>query len=317
MSYTIIYDRQFLRVPQGIVPLVLSGSNNCFETTLRGRERRERNWNLFFNTPVFTEADLMERTEACCDKSYQQHFMRNGRWVDDAGFRRFMRQGIQTAKSLEEILSMSPAQSFLCSLHIWPKDIDSDPSIELRQFIFTTEELVKWISAARERTAKCGKMESAYYHMAFAEREPLRLSRELVHDDPVIARVGNRYFVSADDKTIVCSRDPDCARIFSSMTDAQAELPPYFLAKARLVKAATLRGRFCLRIDNGVHAGEYVLKLTRSRLHMTSSAATARRFPTAKAAAQYAERLTPRVGHAGMQFSVYRIPEKEQEVAAQ
>lgn len=46
MSYEIYYDRAFIRVGEKFVPLVNSGSNNCFEVSYTGREIPEKNWNV-------------------------------------------------------------------------------------------------------------------------------------------------------------------------------------------------------------------------------------------------------------------------------
>ena len=43
MSYSIIYGRQFVKTTKGIIPMILSGSNNCTEF-IQGREVLERNW---------------------------------------------------------------------------------------------------------------------------------------------------------------------------------------------------------------------------------------------------------------------------------
>lgn len=52
MSYEIIYDKQFVRIPRKdkedeFIPLIYAGSNNCYEYTGKGRERRERDWWCF------------------------------------------------------------------------------------------------------------------------------------------------------------------------------------------------------------------------------------------------------------------------------
>ena len=54
MSYEIIYDKQFIKVqsPKGVdgstkdmfIPMVLAGSNNCYEWSPNGKERRARSW---------------------------------------------------------------------------------------------------------------------------------------------------------------------------------------------------------------------------------------------------------------------------------
>jgi hypothetical protein len=53
MSYSIIYDKQFINVGQTdegenlYIPFILSGDNNCWETRYRGRDRRARSWHIF------------------------------------------------------------------------------------------------------------------------------------------------------------------------------------------------------------------------------------------------------------------------------
>lgn len=48
MSYEIVYDKQFIKVNTNngnkYVPMVLSGSNNCYEWSNGGKERRARSW---------------------------------------------------------------------------------------------------------------------------------------------------------------------------------------------------------------------------------------------------------------------------------
>jgi len=49
MSYTIIYDKQFIKVGDNqYIPMVLAGSNNCTETSPSGYQRRERSWTPWF-----------------------------------------------------------------------------------------------------------------------------------------------------------------------------------------------------------------------------------------------------------------------------
>lgn len=49
MSYEIVYDKQFIKLPNNkFVPMLYWGSNNCTEfNSSTGRERRERNWSVF------------------------------------------------------------------------------------------------------------------------------------------------------------------------------------------------------------------------------------------------------------------------------
>jgi hypothetical protein len=68
MSYEIVYDKQFVRIPQEgkdrFIPIILSGSNNCYEYN----NRRARNWFTFQwimpNKKLSaTEVEMLERIE--------------------------------------------------------------------------------------------------------------------------------------------------------------------------------------------------------------------------------------------------------------
>ena len=46
----------------------------------------------------------MERIKSYCDGGeYQEHFIQNGKWVDDKGLIRFIQNGIKNAKTIEEL----------------------------------------------------------------------------------------------------------------------------------------------------------------------------------------------------------------------
>lgn len=108
MSHEIIYAREFVKTGDGrIIPLVLSGSNNCWEPTFGKRWRRERHWFPVLikkgENPAVTSEELLERVKRYIPSTYNQHFVRNGKWVDDAAFIRFFENGIKKAKTLEEL----------------------------------------------------------------------------------------------------------------------------------------------------------------------------------------------------------------------
>lgn len=107
MSYDIVYAREFIKTACGnIIPLVLCGSNNCYDVH-NGRERRERHWATFFLNKdgkiAYTPEELMAKVKACVPSRYQEHFVRNGKWVNDKAFVRFFENGIKKAKTIEEL----------------------------------------------------------------------------------------------------------------------------------------------------------------------------------------------------------------------
>ncbi|MBQ3009818.1 MAG: hypothetical protein IJA20_02470 [Methanocorpusculum sp.] len=169
MSYTIEYNRQFLRSERGITPVWLSGSNNVWEPRPYGRERRCREWNCFMNLLGAPEAEIMEAVQNMCGGPYQEHWKSNGRWVDDAGLIRWAKNGIRDACTVEELLSRNWWSSLSAYLHIWSRDLKD--SIELHSRIDGTAALDAFIDKARARIGSKATGESIYPHIVFPEEQ--------------------------------------------------------------------------------------------------------------------------------------------------
>lgn len=61
MSYEIIYDKQFIKTSKGFIPMVSSGSNNCYEHSSGSRMRRTRSWFSWnIGGIISTEEQLMD-----------------------------------------------------------------------------------------------------------------------------------------------------------------------------------------------------------------------------------------------------------------
>lgn len=108
MSYEIIYAREFIKTGDDrIIPLVLSGSNNCWDTRYKGHWRKERSWFPIYaksgENPAITAEELMKKINSYVPSDYQAHFVRNGKLVNDDSFVRFFENGIKKAKTIEEL----------------------------------------------------------------------------------------------------------------------------------------------------------------------------------------------------------------------
>ena len=157
MSYEIVYAREFIKTNDGrIVPLILSGSNNCWDTTYRGHWRRERSWFPIYaksgENPAITPEALMTKIKGYVPSGYNQHFVRNGKWVNDDSFVRFFENGLKKAKTLEElneellykhylkgIVYYYGENSSVHSVH----DVDIRDSKDLDVFLEKVDELIK------------------------------------------------------------------------------------------------------------------------------------------------------------------------------
>lgn len=178
MSYEIVYERQFLKVQlpscdiPWIIPLALHGSNNCTEYSYSGRERRERNWGaIYFNgrnqIPVEAPKIIMEKVESFCGGEYQEHFKRNGKWVDDAVLRRYFENGIKDAKTLEELNEISQTRvSLKCHLSIWEGHNNRS---DLQRNVYNSAELVQFILDAKLRIRNRIEREEIYVCIGFPE----------------------------------------------------------------------------------------------------------------------------------------------------
>lgn len=210
MSYEIVYNSQFLKIDGKIIPLVLHGSNNCYETLNNGRQIRERNWNPLYigiNKPIAaTEAEIMKEIESCCGGEYQDHFMQNGKWVDDKGLIRFFQNGVKNAKTIEELKDNYFFMGMYGYFSVW-KGMGN--IIENRVEISTSDDLRKFLDAAQNRLDRKTEKEEIYiclkyYNEKFESRvKPERKTKERLTDYFVI-KVGNRdsYLVKQTSRRI-------------------------------------------------------------------------------------------------------------------
>lgn len=172
MSYTIVYNRQFLKIDDKIIPLVLYGSNNCYEVTSSGKERRERDWDAMYlghnKTIAITENKLMKLIEDCCDGAYQEHFMRNNKWVDDKGLIRFFQNGIKNAKTIEEMNEEYYFSGLQGYFSVW-KHMNN--TIENKVEINSSEDLREFLSAVQKRLDNKTVNEEIYFCLRYYDEE--------------------------------------------------------------------------------------------------------------------------------------------------
>ena len=212
MSYEIVYNKQFLKIDGKIIPLTLHGSSNCYEPLPNGRQRREREWNAIYiggsNKPIAaTEAEIMKEIESCCDGGeYQEHFMQNGKWIDDKGLIRFFQNGIKNAKTIEELKEDYFFMGMYGFFSVW-KGMDN--TIENRVEINSSDDLQGFLNAAQNRLYNRAEKEGIYiclkyYNEKFESRvKPERRVKERLTDYFAI-KVGNRdsYLVKLTSRRI-------------------------------------------------------------------------------------------------------------------
>lgn len=304
MSYTICYDRRFIKSGLGITPMWLAGDSNCYEPrrTIKGRsyERRDRSWQPLFNMAGVPAEELMEKVRSCTPSKYQEHFKYRGKWVDDKAFIAFVEKGIKNAVTIEELEKAAGHSAFSAKLSVWkynPEKGYSDmEKPEQVQRISTTAELDEWISLCKMRMESKQEGESIYFHIDLYTDEPIPFPKMPPKNCPVMIREKARkfggYLAKIEEKGISFSPVPEDAMIFPNADAAIAAIPAWFDKKRYTVVNADAvlmkrTWKWVVRVASGYHQGRFVKECTRSAVKFAPTIADAKKFPSKKAAERY------------------------------
>ena len=151
MGYSILYNWQFLKSSEGITPVILIGDNNVTTRVWMGNhwgERRARGWACLFNVAGVSEENFMREIKNMTGKEYQEHWMRNGKWVDDKALVNWAKKACASAASVEDVLSMNPFVYITAYLSVWHKDSKCTHMLETT--IRNTDELDAWIRSGNQ-----------------------------------------------------------------------------------------------------------------------------------------------------------------------
>lgn len=140
MSYQIYYGRAFVRVGDKFIPMINSGSNNCWDYNYSGRMIPEKNWNVLNwkreNQFMFTEDEIKEIA-----RYYDQYNQESGMMFKSRNqcfapgeFERWVVNGLRSAYTIEEYVEFGN--------RFYVLDYSPDKTSEWEKHPFrTTEEL--------------------------------------------------------------------------------------------------------------------------------------------------------------------------------
>lgn len=297
MSHYIIYDRRFIQTSRGIIPMMLYG-DSCWTTTVTdsmGRKREEilKHWSTYnrdlLELPIekiqrWAQDNFSDRPEDETSLRWKGSFLLRGQIL------KWFTQGCQNARSIEEYLASNRDQSLLCKVVVWHGDVRSESPCE---FCRTTEQLERWIDAAKEKVAaekEDDPKADCFISISFTIDKPLRTYKGT--QGAVVAKDGKAFVRSfIKGKELSFTLDPAEAVVFDSAEAAMAALGDCW--NLRFVKAATqMRSKnYALRVTEGILAGRYILKHTRTCVRGTAIAEDARRFAHRADAIRYLKRL--------------------------
>ena len=309
MSYEIVYDKQFVKCEHGIIPIVLTGSSNC-TMFYGGREIRERYWESWFATNkhervAFSEQEIMEWVYSIIPSTYNEHFMYRSKWVDDNGFVSFFKNGIKSAKTIEEIISLNMRQELNCRLSVWTNENHS----ELNETITTTKGLDEWIENAQMRKAELRNSTytdkysgetntvSIYMSIGFNGIEPLKKGSLKEPSVEVIAKYKSNYICKIDKHGFTSCVDANNALIFKNIDEAKTLIKYWQHYNVKFISAEALKKRLTKQNYYIVHKTAYsesiVSKATSRHLYYTGNMAKAQKF-TLEAAKKWVEKQSKR-----------------------
>lgn len=101
MGHTIIDCRTFIKTTRGIIPLVLGGSNNCYDI-VRGkdfklRELRERYWSVLLDLVELPEEEILAKFENLIPDNSIECWVYNGKWLNGAQAQKWFARGVKDA----------------------------------------------------------------------------------------------------------------------------------------------------------------------------------------------------------------------------
>lgn len=306
MSYIIEYDRQFIRSTQGITPVWLSGNSNVTEGYGRN-ERRVRNWSVFMNLLGVTKEELLDAAKTLTGGSYQEHWKKNGNWVDDAGLVKWVENGCRAAVPIEDIFRSNQMSSIFCYLavytgsHTWAGQ-------EMKTYVRDTFEFDSWLVKTKDRIAELKKSgETGLPVIWFNDGERLKHVNQgsKQKDSKVLIKRKGSYLVRVESASTSWARDVKKALV---MTYAEAvkvqQDHALFLRDAQIVSAKVLDNprNLILKITAGKdkYVDCYVVKITAFKFYYSENAGSAKRYSTMAAAKRAAKRVMEICGAGSM-----------------
>lgn len=152
MSYQIFYDRAFIRVKDLFIPIVNSGSNNCWEVGLSGRDIPEKEWEVLNHTCrskfLFTADEIREQAKIYEEISQRQGtcFKSRYRQFGKGEFESWIKCGMNSAFTTEEY--------YRCGNVPYISEYYSDDVSKHKTHYFkTTDELINLLEKLKD--AKC------------------------------------------------------------------------------------------------------------------------------------------------------------------
>lgn len=295
MSYTIEYNRQFIKTKNGYIPCWLHGDNNVTEGWGKN-ERRCRNWGVFMNWIDVTEEYMLEHIKELYN-SYDQHWKKGSTWVTNEGLLRWVKNGCKSAGTIEEIIAVNPyLRNVDC--HIVFYDSEDKRQEILKSTITSSKGLEEWLNKVKAfKNSPEYQGCKGFYPVVDFFIEDLKhpVSNKYLDgiedSDEFVLKNKNGYLVNINGSSSNWAKDIRNATVFkySEIKELKEKyagtLSGSWLAEAKLVKAAKKnQKKFVIKFVSGTFSGQYIGNKGKGKINLSYYPSSARQFTSHKAA---------------------------------
>lgn len=279
MSYVIEYDRQFIKSGFGYTPVWLAGDNNVYVTN----KKRDRTWDVFHKLIGVTKDAIVAAVEPALD-GYQEHWKRNGKWVDDKSLLRWIDNGCKNAATIEEIITFNRFSSINCRVVYYDKE--NHRCIDHSADVSKTLEFDQWIADAKALMSELREKGFTFIYPAiqFNYGEPIIHPTRFKPTDEVYVKQGTMYLSEYDVEKNAYSWVLDRCKAITLPPDKAIAFISYYNKRyqdsARPVKATDSQKGYVVQIISGTYENYYIHKITSRRVRVTSDIRCAHKYST-------------------------------------
>lgn len=302
MSYTIEYNRQFIRTSYGYIPCWLAGDNNVW--TGSGRyDKRVRDWSVFHNWVNVSEEEMIETMKKYFN-DYNQHWKRNSKWVTNDGLISWIKSGCRNSATIEEILQINRYLYNGVHCYVVVYDMDDRRNVIMDTYIKTNLEMDRWslaVSSFQKNNMENKEYRSIYPSVDFVIEElkhPVR-NKEIVTGKEYILKYKRGYVTDFKNGGLSYCSNLKSAKVFSyedlEELRENSEVKKY-LEECKILDAA-LKGRkqYMLYIDTGRNSYYSYVSKGRGKFYLNASPITSKKYFSYKEAEKDCELIQSRL----------------------
>ena len=291
-----MYNNICIASKSGITPVILCGPSNVWDCDGHGRNtRRTRSWSCYANFIGVSPQEFMDEVNSHTGGPYQEHWMKNGKWVDDKALIRWAKKMTANACSVENILLFNGMRSANCYVSVWGEKSFGNDSCTA--YVKTTEQFDEWICKAKEFiAAQKANGKYAYPHIKFDKEDiisPNFGTSPVYIKGTMGSKGGHAYVEKADNHGVVYCFNQNHAKLFKQ-SEAKEIINNYLIPHgydSYCVKASFPAKKFVVKVSDGRET-YYVAKVTPKKISFTRIIGNAKAYTTESAA----NKTTARVG---------------------